>query len=43
MAAEERASGICPERTELDEAVESIIERKTEQRKKLHVEQRALQ
>ena len=28
MAAEERASGINPERTELDEAVESIIERK---------------
>ena len=43
MAAEERASGICPERTGLDEAVESIIERKKEQRKKLHVEQRALQ
>ena len=28
MAAEERASGISPERTELDETVESIIERK---------------
>ena len=28
MAAEERASGISPERTELDEAVESMIERK---------------
>ena len=28
MAAEERASAISPERTELDEAVESIIERK---------------
>ena len=28
MAAEERASGITPEKTELDDAIESIMERK---------------